>query len=184
MTRAAFRGAWRAGRRCLVLADGYYEWRNADKQPFAIALANRGPMTLAGLWDEGDRRPARRSNPSPSSPRPRTHCWRRCMTVCRQSSRQTAGTIGLGKSRRRSAPLRPCCGLIRTRPWRSGPSIGGLAMSGTTAQICSRRLNSLRGHSATRKLRKSGGSGAAAALNSRNSTTRPTHERHHEDRLG
>jgi putative SOS response-associated peptidase YedK len=24
-TRAAFRGAWQAGRRCLVLADGYYE---------------------------------------------------------------------------------------------------------------------------------------------------------------
>jgi len=52
MTRAAFRDAWRAGRRCLVLADGYYEWRDADKQPFAIALANRGPMTLAGLWDD------------------------------------------------------------------------------------------------------------------------------------
>jgi putative SOS response-associated peptidase YedK len=51
-TRAAFRGAWRAGRRCLVLADGYYEWRDADKQPFAIALANRGPMTLAGIWDD------------------------------------------------------------------------------------------------------------------------------------
>jgi len=49
--RAAFRGAWQAGRRCLVLADGYYEWRNPDKQPFAAALANRGPMTLAGLWD-------------------------------------------------------------------------------------------------------------------------------------
>ena len=48
-TRAAFRGAWRAGRRCLVLADGYYEW--CDKQPFAVALANRGPMTLAGLWE-------------------------------------------------------------------------------------------------------------------------------------
>jgi putative SOS response-associated peptidase YedK len=51
-TRAAFRGAWQAGRRCLVLADGYYEWRDTDKQPFAVALANRGPMTLAGLWDE------------------------------------------------------------------------------------------------------------------------------------
>ena len=51
-TRAAFRDAWRAGRRCLVLADGYYEWRDADKQPFAIALANRGPMTLAGLWED------------------------------------------------------------------------------------------------------------------------------------
>jgi putative SOS response-associated peptidase YedK len=51
-TRAAFRGAWRERRRCLVLADGYYEWRHADKQPFAVGLANRGPMTLAGLWDE------------------------------------------------------------------------------------------------------------------------------------
>jgi putative SOS response-associated peptidase YedK len=50
-TRAAFRGAWQAGRRCLVIADGYYEWRDADRQPFAVALANRGPMTLAGLWD-------------------------------------------------------------------------------------------------------------------------------------
>src|SRR5262249_38498735 len=46
-TRAAFRGAWQARRRCLVLADGYYEWRDIDKQPFAVALANRGPMTLA-----------------------------------------------------------------------------------------------------------------------------------------
>jgi putative SOS response-associated peptidase YedK len=51
-TRAAFRGAWRARRRCLVLADGYYEWRAADKQPFAVTLANRGPMTLAGIWDD------------------------------------------------------------------------------------------------------------------------------------
>src|SRR5579859_7281863 len=51
-TRAAFRGAWRARRRCLVIADGYYEWRDADKQPFAVALANRGPMTLAGIWDD------------------------------------------------------------------------------------------------------------------------------------
>src|SRR5438105_3388649 len=29
-TRAAFRGAWQAGRRCLVIADGYYEWRDSD----------------------------------------------------------------------------------------------------------------------------------------------------------
>jgi putative SOS response-associated peptidase YedK len=50
-TRPAFRAAWKAGRRCLVVADGYYEWRAADKQPFAVALGNRGPMTFAGLWD-------------------------------------------------------------------------------------------------------------------------------------
>ncbi|HXW41151.1 MAG TPA: SOS response-associated peptidase [Xanthobacteraceae bacterium] len=49
--RPAFRGAWRARRRCLVIADGYYEWRDSDKQPFAVALGNRGPMTFAGLWD-------------------------------------------------------------------------------------------------------------------------------------
>jgi putative SOS response-associated peptidase YedK len=50
-TRPAFRAAWQAGRRCLVIADAYYEWRATDKQPFAVALANRGPMTFAGLWE-------------------------------------------------------------------------------------------------------------------------------------
>jgi len=50
-TRPAFRNAWKARRRCLVVADGYYEWRAADKQPFAVALGNRGPMTFAGIWD-------------------------------------------------------------------------------------------------------------------------------------
>ncbi len=49
--RPAFRAAWQQGRRCLVIADGYYEWRDADKQPFAVALGNRGPMTFAGLWE-------------------------------------------------------------------------------------------------------------------------------------
>jgi putative SOS response-associated peptidase YedK len=50
-TRPVFRGAWKAARRCLVVADGYYEWRRFDKQPFAVALGNRGIMTFAGLWD-------------------------------------------------------------------------------------------------------------------------------------
>jgi putative SOS response-associated peptidase YedK len=51
-TRPAFRTAWREGRRCLVIADGYYEWRDSDKQPFAVGLSNRGPMIFAGLWDQ------------------------------------------------------------------------------------------------------------------------------------
>lgn len=50
-SKPAFRSAWRAGRRCLVLADGFYEWRKTDKQPFFITLGNRQPMALAGLWD-------------------------------------------------------------------------------------------------------------------------------------
>ena len=40
-------------RRCLVPADGFYEWRQEGerKQPYAVALASGEPMTLAGLWE-------------------------------------------------------------------------------------------------------------------------------------
>jgi putative SOS response-associated peptidase YedK len=48
---AAFRGAWRLGQRCLVITDGYYDWRRGDKQPFAIARANDKMTVMAGLWD-------------------------------------------------------------------------------------------------------------------------------------
>jgi len=51
-TKPVFRGAWKAGRRCLVVTDGFYEWRKSDKQPFCIALGNKQPMFMAGLWEE------------------------------------------------------------------------------------------------------------------------------------
>jgi putative SOS response-associated peptidase YedK len=51
-TKPAFRGAWKAGRRCLVVIDGFYEWRKSDKQPFSVSLGNRAPMLLAGLWED------------------------------------------------------------------------------------------------------------------------------------
>jgi putative SOS response-associated peptidase YedK len=50
--KPAFRDAWRRGQRCLVVADGFYEWRKSDKQPFAIGMADDELMTMAGLWDE------------------------------------------------------------------------------------------------------------------------------------
>jgi putative SOS response-associated peptidase YedK len=50
--KPAFREAWRKGRRCLVVADGFYEWRKSDRRPFAIGMAVDGLMTMAGLWDE------------------------------------------------------------------------------------------------------------------------------------
>jgi putative SOS response-associated peptidase YedK len=36
-----------------VPVDGFYEWKKiaAGKQPYAIALADRGLMALAGLWE-------------------------------------------------------------------------------------------------------------------------------------
>jgi putative SOS response-associated peptidase YedK len=40
-------------RRCLVPVDGFYEWKKTGtgQQPYAIALAERGLMALAGLWE-------------------------------------------------------------------------------------------------------------------------------------
>jgi putative SOS response-associated peptidase YedK len=41
-------------RRCLVVADGFYEWKLLDaktKQPTRIVLRTRKPFAMAGLWD-------------------------------------------------------------------------------------------------------------------------------------
>ena len=42
-----------AQRRCLVAADGFYEWRLEDgrKQPFRIGMKGGLPFAFAGLWD-------------------------------------------------------------------------------------------------------------------------------------
>ena len=55
--RPAFRDAF-AKRRCIVTADGFYEWRaeGRAKQAYAVALRDGAPMPLAGLW-EGWRAP-------------------------------------------------------------------------------------------------------------------------------
>lgn len=50
--KPSFRSAFRR-RRCLVLADGFYEWQKIStrKQPHYIHLANRRPFAFAGLWE-------------------------------------------------------------------------------------------------------------------------------------
>ena len=51
--KPAFRKAFER-RRCLVPVDNFYEWRKTEigKQPYALALADRGIMALAGVWVE------------------------------------------------------------------------------------------------------------------------------------
>ena len=41
-------------RRCLVLADGYYEWKKTPqgKVPHRLVLTDEQPFVFAGLWDE------------------------------------------------------------------------------------------------------------------------------------
>ncbi len=50
--KPAFRAGLR-GRRCLVVADGFYEWASGGtrKQPYLIAYADGRPFGLAGLWE-------------------------------------------------------------------------------------------------------------------------------------
>jgi putative SOS response-associated peptidase YedK len=48
------RAVYRDDKRCLVVVDGFYEWRSLDgtKQPYLIARADHAPMALAGLCDD------------------------------------------------------------------------------------------------------------------------------------
>ena len=50
--RPSFRTALRR-RRCLVLADGFYEWRRigASRRPMRTTMASGEPFTFAGLWE-------------------------------------------------------------------------------------------------------------------------------------
>jgi putative SOS response-associated peptidase YedK len=61
--KPAFRDAWRERRRCLVLADGFYEWRKpvenrGPKTPYWIQMSDRRPFALAGVWERWGSREA------------------------------------------------------------------------------------------------------------------------------
>ena len=50
--KPSYRAAYRH-RRCLVLADGFYEWQrqNDTKTPYYISMASGAPFVLAALWE-------------------------------------------------------------------------------------------------------------------------------------
>ena len=57
--KPSFRGAFKY-KRCLILADGFYEWKAPDspgskaKTPYYIQMEDRQPFAFAGLWDNWD----------------------------------------------------------------------------------------------------------------------------------
>ena len=54
-TAASYRGPWERGQRCLVVAQGFYEWQvQADgktKIPYYIQTTDQPIFAFAGLWD-------------------------------------------------------------------------------------------------------------------------------------
>jgi putative SOS response-associated peptidase YedK len=51
--KPAFRDAFKS-RRCLIAADGFYEWKKLDaktKQPYAITMKDRSLFGFAALWE-------------------------------------------------------------------------------------------------------------------------------------
>ncbi|MFK8015635.1 MAG: SOS response-associated peptidase [Gammaproteobacteria bacterium] len=54
-SKPSFRSAFRK-QRCLILADGFYEWRaeGSVRQPYYITLQSGEPFAMAGLWESHD----------------------------------------------------------------------------------------------------------------------------------
>jgi putative SOS response-associated peptidase YedK len=56
--KKSYVGAWKAGRRCIIPANSFFEWKKLDKskkpkkQAYAIGMGNKGVMSIGGLWQE------------------------------------------------------------------------------------------------------------------------------------
>ena len=69
-------------RRCLVPADGFYEWKKTGpktKQPYAFVLQSRQPLAFAGLWDAWKD--------------PATNVWLRSFTIITTDPNELTATI-------------------------------------------------------------------------------------------
>lgn len=98
-TKPSFRQAFKK-RRCLVVADGFYEWQKLDarnKQPYYIRLKDERPFAFAGLWERWSKggepvesctivttepnelmEPLHDRMPVILPPSPSARCWRSC----------------------------------------------------------------------------------------------------------
>jgi len=74
-SKPSFRNAFKR-RRCLILADGFYEWKRdkGNKQPMFLTLPDGNPFAFAGLWEIWDNQG--------KAPEP----YRSCTILTRQAS--------------------------------------------------------------------------------------------------
>ncbi|WP_394555241.1 hypothetical protein C1N61_26250 (plasmid) [Priestia aryabhattai] len=54
--KASFKRPFKS-KRCLILADGFYEWKKEgeNKQPFRFVMKDERPFAFAGLWEQWNR---------------------------------------------------------------------------------------------------------------------------------
>jgi putative SOS response-associated peptidase YedK len=126
-SRAAFRDAF-AARRCVVPADGFYEWRGArgEREPVWFHAPDGAPLWLAGLYDE----PVAAGAGAPAEPRTR-------FTIVTTAAR---GAVAEVHDR---MPLILARGALAR--WLRGPAPDGLLRASEVplaARAASRRVNS------------------------------------------
>jgi putative SOS response-associated peptidase YedK len=53
-TKPSFKESFKQ-RRCLIFADGFYEWEKKSRQPWFFHLPSKEPFAFAGIWDRWKR---------------------------------------------------------------------------------------------------------------------------------
>jgi hypothetical protein len=92
--KPSFRTAFKR-RRCLILSDGYYEWKGekGNKQPYFMFLPDQQPFAFAGLWETWKPKNAAEDQIDYSQWRPASQS-RISITECRLSSSLRPMTAG------------------------------------------------------------------------------------------
>ena len=118
--KASYRAALKR-RRCLVIADGFYEWRKAPagagKRPYLIHRVGGEPMGFAGLYETW-------SDPTGGEIDTGLHRHHRGERACRTSARPDAGHSRAGPVFRLAMRPRLCDGAARRRRGAGSPPIG------------------------------------------------------------
>ena len=109
LDKPAFREAFQ-NRRCLVPADGFYEWKRTgrSKQPIHIGMQDDSLFAFPGFGIAGKIRAAISSRPVPFSRPRQIRCWLTYTTGCQLFSNRKITNYGLIPDSRTSTPSPQC----------------------------------------------------------------------------